>query len=166
MIRLLGALLAGGGCVFWGAWEGRRLRERVRLLDDLAHALELLERELSLSRTGLPELLERLSGQGGRQSRALFAACREEMKRGNSFTYAWGQALRDAELPPEERGLLAVLADVLGRYDARGQEEAVARLRGELDRRLVRMREQTGQQVRVLGALGAAAGGFLVLTLL
>lgn len=166
MIKLGGTVLIWGGCTLWGFLAAEGVRRRVRLLEDIGQALEVLERELALNRTALPELLERMSHRTTQQGKQLFCLCRETLEKGNSFTYSWGAALAQSALKQEDRALLSCLSQVLGRYDAQGQERSLARLRGELERRVARGREEARALGRVYAILGVTAGGFLTLTLL
>lgn len=165
MIRLVGAGLIWGGCTLWGMQAARSARQTVRVLEDMVQALELLERELSLNRTALPELLERLSHRNTRQGRDVFAVCRRRLEEGDSFSHAWECALKEGELNREEQSLLCTLSQVLGRYDAQGQTQALSHLQQEVERRCIRRREEVCALVRVYRMLGIAAGGFLTLTL-
>lgn len=166
MIQLLGVMLAWGGCVLFGEQAARTARQKVRVLEDIGQALELLERELHLNRTALPELLERLTKRNTRQGRELFAACRRMLEGGEPFSLAWEHALQRGELNREEQELLCSLSQVLGRYDTQGQGEALSRLRQEVERRCIRQREEVSNVVRIYRMLGITAGGFLTLTLM
>lgn len=166
MFRLIGICLIWGGCVFWGLQAVEGVHRRVRLLEDMGQALEVLERELTLNRTALPELLERLSNRSTQQARVLFCDCNRSLQQGSSFMDAWTSALKKSGMKQEEQTLLSGLTQVLGRYDAQGQAQALAHLKRELERRCARQREETRALGRVYCALGVTAGGFLALTLL
>lgn len=165
MIKLAGAVLVWSGCTLWGLLAVAGLHCRVRVLEDIVQALELLERELALSRNALPELLERMSHRTTRQGRDLFCHCREGIEKGSSFAHSWSEALNHTVLKEEERVLLSCLSQMLGRYDAQGQIQALSQLRKELERLTERVREQTRSLGKVYGVLGVTAGGFLALTL-
>lgn len=165
MIRLIGMFLIWGGCALWGVREAQTVRRRVRVLEDMGWALEVLERELVLNRTALPELLERLA-QKDTGGAMVFSVCRSMMKTGVDFAQAWGVALERSELRREEWELLSGLSQVLGRYDAGGQAQALAHLRQEVEQRSIRQREEARAMGRVYGVLGITVGGFLSLALL
>lgn len=165
MVKLLGVCLVWGGCILGGLSTAAALRRRVRVLEDIGQGLELLERELTLNRTALPELLERVSHRTTQQGKELFALCRTELDKGNSFSGSWALALDKARLGEEERALLACLSQVLGRYETQGQVQALLQLRRELDELTARVREQARGLGRVYGVLGVTAGGFISLAL-
>lgn len=164
MIRLVGLVLIWGGCALWGIIEGQRLSRSVRVLENVGWALEVLERELALNRTAIPELMERLAQRG--EGAALFSVCRSVMETGVGFAQAWTVALEESELKGEERELLSGLSQVLGRYDAQGQGQALRHLRQEVEQRTIQHRKEARAMGRVYRTLGVTAGGFLSLMLL
>lgn len=165
MIKWLGVILVWGGCGIYGLWAATCARQRVRLLEDLGQALELLERELLLNRAALPELFARLERRSTPQGSELFSSCKRMMEQGSGIAQAWETALKQSELRQEEVELLSCLSQVLGRYDAQGQAQALVRLRQELERRSVLCREEARTLSRLYPALGITAGGFVTLTL-
>lgn len=165
MIRLLGVVLIWGGCTLLGMQGARTAQQRIRVLEDIGQALELLGQELSLNRTALPELLERLSKRNTIPGELVFRTCRQLLEEGKNFSEAWECALEKGGLNREDQELFCSLSQVLGRYDVRGQEQALSRLRQEVARRCVRKREEVSDLVRVYRVLGITAGGFLTLTL-
>ena len=166
MIKVLGTVLVWGGCAVWGIYEAASLRRRTEVLADVGQALEEMGRELSLNRTALPELLERVSRRNTRQGKQLFVLCRDGVRKGNSFTHSWEMALRESGIQKEEQVLLAGLGQLLGHYDAVEQSRGLSCLRSELERRTTRSREEAVCLGRVYQVLGVAVGGFLVLSLL
>ena len=166
MVRLAGGGLVWLGCVLCSLCAAERQRSRVKLLEEIARALGLLERELTLNHTPLPELLERLAYRTSGQGNRLFRDCRSNIEKGNSFTCAWRTSLSKMNLNEEERMLLQGLPDILGRYDASGQAESLARFRREVEECAARGRDELRSMSRVYGALGMTAGGFLAITLL
>lgn len=165
-MRAAGALLVCAGSLWWSVRACQRQRLTLRVLEDLARAVEYLERELALGQRPLPELLEQLSRRGCPASGAVFKRCREGLEQGMGFSQVWPQALEQTGLDGEERQALEPLGWLLGRYDAQGQRESLVRLQQRLEQVVEQRRRTTGQQVRVIRVLGVAAGGFLSLTLI
>lgn len=165
MVKLLGIGLVWGGCILGGLSAAAALRHRVGVLEDIGRGLELLERELALNRTSLPELLEQVSHRSTQQTKELFNNCRTELDKGNSFSHSWAAALDKSGLGEEEREVLACLAPVLGRYETQGQVQALSRLCRELEMLKARARERARALGRVYGVLGVTAGGFVCLML-
>ena len=140
-------------------------------LRTLTGALEQAERELSFRLTPMPELMERLARQAGEPARFLFAHCRDHLWElgEKSFGELWREALEgesDLLLGDREREVLSGLGDVLGRYDAAGQREALQAAGAELERCLRRAEEDRDRLGRVYTALGLGSGAMLALMLL
>lgn len=165
MLKMLGVFLVWGGCALWGVQACAALGRRVRYLEEIGQALELMERELALNRTALPELLEQVSkteiGRGGE----LFADCWTELEKGSSFTDSWQIALETSRLTRRDRQLLSGLSRVLGRYDAAGQGQALSGLCAQWDEHICLVRRQARSMGKVYGVLGITAGGFVSLLL-
>jgi len=157
-MRFLGAILVAAGCAGVGVHAAMELKARVGLLRRLCAGLEVMERELSLGRTPLPELLEGLEEE-------LFRAAARGLAQGLGLRRAWDGALDASSLPPEDREVLRPLGRVLGRYDAPGQEESVEHVRRDLERRLAQAREESSRLGRMYAALGVTAGIFLAVML-
>lgn len=166
MLKLLGTVLVWGGCGMIGVYSAGQMRRRVMFLEEMGRALELLEHELLLKHTAIPELLDLLCGACRQQVRELFLACKIELEKGKSFTYSWRCALEHTNLIEEDQEVLSSLAQILGQYDAREQGRGLRHLREELEHRAVRGRDEARAMGRVYNVLGLAAGGFLSLSLL
>lgn len=166
-MKWVGVLLICGGCLWWSMRACRRRQLTLLVLEDMARAVEYLERELELGRRPLPELLERLSERGSPPSERVFRRCREALEQGNSFSGVWSRILEEeTELDREERHVLEPLGWLLGRYDAQGQSVSLMRMQQRLEPMIEQRRRKTGQQICVIRALGVTAGGFLSLTLI
>lgn len=169
MIRLMGAALIAGAAAWLGLSAAAELGGRVHRLEALSAALELLERELWERGAPLPEVFQDLSRRVGEPAAFLFArsarACRSLDR--EPFQAAWRRLVEELEgLPPEGRAALLPLGEVLGRYEAQGQREAIQRSRSALDRVRLHAEEERGRMGRVYQALGLTGGGFLVILLL
>lgn len=167
MLHSLGAvlLLLGGTALGLGAAEG--LRGKVRTLEELEGGLELLERELQLRLTPLPELLEALGPRCAPGVAALFDTCLKEIQAGQGVARGWARGVEGLSACSEDsRRALAPLGQVLGRYEAQEQCQAIAAVRQEL-LRLRRLQWEDSRRLgRVYSALGATAGAFCAIVLL
>ncbi|MBQ3135331.1 MAG: stage III sporulation protein AB [Oscillospiraceae bacterium] len=166
MLKVIGGLLVLGGCCLCGFCAADELSKRVRLLEDWIQAIRVLERELALFRSPLPQLLLQMAK--GREKRlvAFFDTCCARMETGADFLDVWVEELETLPLDRQEKRLLCGLGQVLGRYDDRGQIQAAGHIRGELEACAVRARQENRGRGRVYRTLGATAGGFLLLTLI
>lgn len=166
MLKLVGAVVVMCACTLCGLRAADELSSRARLLEEFALAVQVLERELSLFRPPLPSLLERMAHGRCKQVVSALEGCGAGIERGICFTDAWEEQLEKLPLTPQENSLLRGLGQVLGRYDDRGQVQAAARIREELEACAVRQRQDSRTKGRMYRVLGAAFGGFLVLALL
>ena len=85
MIRMLGAVCLAAGPVWLGMSAAAELAHRERALGALCAGLELMERELALRLTPLPQLMEELAHRTEEPARRLFSACRRALDGLTSF---------------------------------------------------------------------------------
>ena len=148
MLRLLGAVLLTGGAGALGFGAAARLNRRVHMLRLFTEALERMERELSFRLTSIPELFALLADHLSPPVGTFFARCR-----GSLFRLG-------------EEQFLETLGGTLGRYDSEGQTQALALARAQLEQCLEAAVSERARMGKVYGALGLAAGAFLVIVLL
>jgi len=169
MIKMLGAVLLAGGCLWLGEHRARQLRARVEVLDGLLDGLNGLRRELELRLAPLPQLMEELGGQTASPVRDLFLSCRRALEglRQESFTQAWTNLVEQVpHLQREDKRVLRNLGLVLGRYDGRGQSAAISNVCRELERNREQAWQTSCRLGRVYRTMGAVGGGFLIVLLL
>ena len=166
MLKLLGAVLVVCACTLCGFRAANELSNRARLLEEFAQAVQILERELSLFCSPLPNLLRRMAQGRCKHVFEMLNNCCTGVEKGIAFTDIWDEQLKELPLTARETGMLHGLAHVLGRYDDRGQVQAAARIREELEACALQRRQDSRVKGRMYRALGATAGGFLVLALL
>ena len=124
--------------------------------------------ELALRLTPLPQLMEELAHRTEEPARRLFSACRRALDglERETFAHAWRRLTDQLPVSPEAKRALYPLGEVLGRYDGRGQQAAIAGARRELEGLRARAGEERLRLGKVYGALGVTAGAFLVILLL
>ena len=169
LMHWTGALLALLGCAWLGFEGARSLEKRVQALGEMIAGLELLRRELWERGTPLPELMEDLAGRCAGPARALFAGCARACAGLDEvpFWRSWETLVaQQILLGPGGREALRPLGQVLGRYEADSQRQAVEQAAQLLEGELERAREESRRLGRVYRCLGAAGGGFLVILLL
>lgn len=169
MLHGLGAALAALGCTALGLQMAGRLRARVRALEEVGQGLLLLEQELELNQTPLPQLMAGLEVRTSGSARALYGACRQVLDRleQTPFSEGWRQVLEQLPVLGEEgRRVLAPLGDTLGRYESPAQVRAVAAARARLAELEQHCRQEAGRLGRVYSMMGLSGGAFLVILLL
>jgi len=169
MIKLLGCALIAGAAVWMGFSAARRLKDRVRTLEELGQGLRLLEQELELAEPELEELMEGLSRRTRGAGRVLFSAFGAALSRlgEKSAGELWRECVE--ELPgliDEGKGLLYALGDCLGRFDAREQRYCAAAVRSRLEQLREREEGQRRERCRMYHALALSGGAFLVVLLI
>ncbi len=170
MFRLMGCVLLLCACVGMGVAAVMGLRARVVQLRGFLAALEEMAREVQFRLTPMPELLsnlgDRLKGPVGEFFR-LCAGGLDGLDR-RPFSKLWREALEATDLCLEEEDLLLLeeLGNSLGRYDSRRQCEALIQTRDRLEENLIAAMDRRERLGRVYGALGLAAGAFLIIVLI
>jgi len=167
MLRpFIGAVLIAAAGLLAGNLAAGCLQGRAEDLRSLEAALRALQAGVCVSRTPLPELLERgakrLSGAGGELFAAAAAAAQPDLR----FAEQWQRGIAACSRCRDAAPVLLELGDVLGQYDAPQQEAAleaaIARME-DLSRVMEQNCEKNGPLCR---KLGLTAGIFLAILLL
>ena len=171
-IRLAGAILIAGCGAATGFMAGRRLRDRVRSLEQLVFALETMLNEISFSRTPLPEIIQKLSLCGQTPVCRLFGDISERLAQNphDGLRPAFRLAIRgykeQASLENEEIETLEDLSLTLGRYDVEGEQRALRLALRRLERSLADARERQVRDGRLCKTLGIGSGLIAAIILL
>ena len=165
-MRLIGALFITAAGLLAGLTVAGSLRAAVARRDSLCRMLELLEFELGRFHTPLPEvfadLAERTDGAGESLCRRMIVGLDSlgEQALGTIWTDALG------ELPVRERDVLQPLGQVLGRYGAQEQLQALALCRRDMEQARDEARAKVRERGSVYAGLSAAAGAICAVLLL
>ena len=153
-VKLLGALLltAAGALLGWD--RTREKKQRAALLRELSASLGLMADELSLLRTPLPSVFEKLRGSPFFQ--LLHAGFGSE-----ALETLWTRAAASLDLGEAERASLSSLGAVVGRYDAPRQTAEIALVRARLDRAAEDCERELAGRARSYAGLGACLGAML-----
>ena len=167
MIRGVGMVLILSGCFWMGNRRAVDLERRAAALEGLAAGLEQLRCELLLAAEPLPRLFGRLSRSAPRPCGALFETCGAALGGEEPFHRIWAEEVDGIPyLHPEDARLLAPLGTLLGRYPGVEQAKGLEQVCRALERQGELAREESRRLGRVYRAVGAAAGGFLLILLL
>ena len=161
---MLGALLIVSGTTFCGAAAARRLGRRTRVLASLASAAEMLASEIEFCMNPLPVIMGKLARRYETLA-PLFGPCAKSITGESGFEANWSEALAASGLPlnADERTLLLELGGVLGRYDAQGQQNALAQVKRRLSDMLADARAEQAAKSKLFGFMGVAAGLLIVI---
>ncbi len=170
MLQIAGAILLVFGAASVGMRAAEQLTLHVRVLREMMAALMILERELTFRATPMPELLEQLGERTKGPISRLFVSCWRGMDNlgERSLGDLWRLALEADDLPleDEERETVGELGNILGRYDAESQREAVAATRDRLSQFLSQAEEKRDKMGRVYRVMGVTGGAFIAILLL
>lgn len=167
MIRCVGMALILGGCLWMGNRRAAGLERRAAALAGLAAGLEQLRCELLLAAEPLPRLFDRLSHSAPWPCGELFEGCGMALRGEKPLHTIWAEGIAGIPyLHPEDGRLLAPLGTLLGRYPGGEQAKGLEQVCRALERQGALAREESRRLGRVYRAVGAAAGGFLLILLL
>ena len=170
MWRLIGAVLLSGGGLWMGLQAAGELAAREKALESWKDALTLLAGELTFRLPDLPCLLEELAARAPSPAGEALAAVSREMDRlgEEPFSLLWTRTLTRTAGPLTREDLEPVLrlGNVLGRCGWEEQKQAAERTWQELDRAVLRLREERSGKGRAYGALGLSLGAFGAILLL
>ena len=169
MVKLFGATLTAAACAWIGFRGAGTLRLRVGSMRELEQGLLLLEQELELYKSPLPELLEQVSRRSAGCAARLFSVAWKEMQglERSSFRDIWERSLVSCAVAGEETlQILLPLGAVLGQCSTEAQVEGIAAVRGQLERLSRLAEEECRRQGGVYRIMGVSGGAFLVILLL
>lgn len=171
MLRMMGAVLLVGGTGAVGVGQALKLRRRAETLRQLSCAAGALRREITLQSTPMPQLLRELERLSDDPVKRLFSRTAYLLRElsNRSFVLLWQQAAAETLggiLKREELSVVETMGTWLGRYDARQQEDALAKVQALLDTFAQAAAEEARREGRVRTALGLAAGACSAILLL
>ncbi len=168
-MKAIGAALIVTSGALWGSFRAWELRERYRLLEAVASALELLSGEVTCRLTPLPEAAELLARSGPEVLRDFFGGLAADMdqlgRRG--FADIWRERVAALQgLDGDEAEALGALSGTLGRYGAQEQQGALERCREYFTLRARQAQAQCDTTGRMYAGLGVTAGLITAVALL
>ena len=170
MLKILGALMLLCGCTGIGLLQVKHMDKRIRTLQSIVCALEVMEQELSFRIPLLQEMLTAAVQVTKGSTKMFFTSCKNELNKGfnKPFCEIWSQmaheqlsALRERDFDP-----ILALGGVLGRYDSEGQLQAIARTRKALEQEYLNAATERSNKGKVYRVVSTTAGVFLLILLL
>lgn len=130
MIKMLGVCIILLGATVMGVCASSSLTNRARTLNSFMNALDIMRSEINERLTPLYELMIILGDISSYAVASFFKACAEEMKKKPDIPFAiiWRKNLKHADylqLKAGETEAISALGEVLGRYSAKEQSEAI-----------------------------------------
>lgn len=169
-MKYIGAVLVFAACLGGGIYRAMLIKKRVRTLEGLAAALELMRGEICQRLLDMPTVFEKILPTVNRETRPFF----EELSASSDklgdlpLSEIWrGCAEKNLYILHEgELNALCALGETLGRYDALIQSNAIE---GTLDVIKASLREASAQSaggVKTAIGVGASLGLMLLITLI
>ncbi|MGN1030972.1 MAG: stage III sporulation protein AB [Butyricicoccaceae bacterium] len=172
MLKIIGMILILSSFTGMGISQRQQLNGRVRALDAMLTATDLIGSELAFRLTGIPDIIRMLTNDSRAQVALVFGKMQEMMKKddGLSLTYKWMKAFRQygaqAGLSEEDISVLCDMSDFIGKYDAASQKKCLDHSRKRLERQLEQARSELKSKGSVYRTCCIAAGILLVLVLI
>ena len=162
--RLLGValLVLGGALCGWQQLERRRRKER--LLGELRAALERMADEIRQLSRPMGEIFALLA-QNSPTLHVFFHSLARDTGQ-QPLGKLWQEALGTLPLAEAARENLAVLGNVLGRYDAESQARHIALVCRRLEQQREELSRDNAVKCRLFPGLGACLGGMLAVILM
>ncbi len=167
-IKLVGALLIVAGCGGYGLLLRRSHFQTVRALRQLHTAVQMMDAELAVRMTPLPELCR----IGAEQAQAAVGSALNDLgveldkQQCASAGACMGRVLDiHKELPGQVRAALAELGNGLGRFDLDGQRTALVACARDCERYLKELELNQSQRLRDGQTLSFCAGAALAILL-
>ena len=168
MMRAVGVVLLAFGGAYMGFHAAGELSAQVHALEELGTSLALLEQELELGGWDLGTCFRAVARRTGGAGQSFFSACADGMGRleEEDFPSLWARLCGELPIGPEGQRILSTLGNILGRCETHRQRQALASVRGQLDRLAGESREEFRRRGKVFQAVGVSAGAFLAILLL
>lgn len=167
MLKIMGSIMIGGSCIYFGLRRSARFRKRYSCLKKLKNSLSLLETEIAFKGTELGPALE--SADQGSGICGLFAEAAKNIKK-SGIRASWSNAVKKCAprmcLTPGDIDTLMMLGQRLGMTDTENQVKNIAAVRNMLDIHINAAKYDTEHFCRLYTGGGVLAGVFLILVLL
>jgi len=148
-----------------------KMKAHTKSLSALINSLSIMQGEICVRLTPLPEIIEMLAENAQAEAQPFFALCSEKMKQlgKRSFSSIWKEAVNESyagELKSAELEVLEELGGVLGRYNVKEQQSSIEYAVKRLDGYLRKAEQDAAAQGKTKTALGVALGLMLVIMLI
>ena len=172
MLKMIGMILIIGSFTGMGITQRQQLGGRVRTLEAMMTATDLIGSELAFRLTGIPDIIRMLAQDSRAQVALIFGKMKRMIEKddGLSLTYKWMKAFRQYGAPtgltPQDVAVLCDMSDFIGKYDAASQKKCLEHSRKRLEHQLEQARSELKSKGTVYRTCCIAAGILLVLVLI
>ncbi len=172
MLKALGIVMILCSFTGIGMAQKQQYQGRVKTLQALLSALDLIAGELSFRLTSIPDIITLLTKSSNAGVSALFFKLRQSMAEddGLSPAYKWMKVFQThgetVGLQHEDIAILCDMSDFIGKYDSKSQQNCIAHARQRLEVQLKQAEQEVKSKGTVYRTCCIAAGGLLVLVLI
>ncbi len=170
MLKAVGSMLLLSGCLWMGMLKVKQMDKRIKMLQSMLCALEIMEREMSFCMPLLEDMLILAARSTEGAIRDFLSLCSCELKNdsGVPFSEIWDRAAREHLTALKENDLehVLMLGSILGRYDSDGQQHALHKAHIALQQTFLNAVSDRKSQGKLYKTLSATLGVFLVILFL
>ncbi|WP_408954660.1 stage III sporulation protein SpoIIIAB [Natroniella sp. ANB-PHB2] len=166
-MKLIGAslIIIGSGAI--GFVVAKQFVLRVKELQELQTALQMLETEISYGLTPLPQAFAKISKSLSTSVAGLFLVAQEELETGSTAQQAWQQAIKkifsETALLESDKDVLVSLGHNLGQSASQDQQKHLSLAQHKLTNLHQQAVEEKEQKVKLWRYLGVLLGLFIVI---
>jgi len=156
-IKFIGIRCTAACGILIGNAAAHRLKERFERLDSIIASLSIIKAKLALNLTPIPDILSELSSEN---HCAVYGEIYRRYSFDEPFSDTWCSCFSEyaADLGDETVQILCGLGQMLGKYDASEQCEAIDYALLRLGKKLDELRSEYAEQGRLYRKLGVALG--------
>ena len=168
-IKIIGAFLVLGSGFALGRLIAETYKERTRQLEELQHALQLLQTEITCRQTALPAALSSVADRIGQEVGGIFRTTAKLLSQGSGLTVdaAWQEgittSLPELCLAEADVAVLQRLGKVLGCYNSTYPVKHLKMVQDQLAVNGQDAKEEQEKNVRLWNFLGAGIGLMLII---
>lgn len=172
MIRLLGGILVGAGCLGLGCWYRQQFGLRIHHLRCMSSILEMMMSEIRYSKATLPECCKRLAERTQEPYSQAFLEIFEYMRENTGEDFAavfadrMGKVLAAVPVTRQEKELFLEFAQGTGYEEGRMQLRSIEQHKDMLADIITRLEQEAVKQGKMAVSLGAMSGLLLIIILL
>lgn len=170
-IKIFGLVCVIASCAGLGADAARRMKKRLRLLEELKRMVTHLKGEILYANAPLAEAFDRTGRRSRGETGALFCRVAEAMREetGDNFEKIWKSEAeafaKNSVLSQKEREELIRFGGHLGYLNRDMQEKTILFYIDDLEHAIRILREQEPEKCRLFMSLGIMSGLFLAVVL-
>lgn len=163
MVKILGAVMIGAACGYFGFKMSFSLKTRAKSLGEIGASLEMLESEINFGANKLKKAFKRADRNG------LFTLAAENMER-KGVSAAWEEAVRAVKqrlcLTDADADILLMLGESIGKSDTEDQIKNIGYIKALINRQERDARAGYEKSGKMYGGGGILVGLMIIILLI